>query len=194
MKLSDTAIFIAMATNELSIVSTSEPERTYELGEQITGVTVDLTLGGTFKPLRRATETVAWIDPTKPEDCAQAYEPTIETDKYVLAPGDLVLCITDEHICISKRLTGRLDGKSSLARLGVLVHLTASRIDPGWDGQVVLEILNVGPQHILLTKGMAIGAMSFDEIEGPVRVGYSENSQANYQNQDTILTPGGRNE
>lgn len=80
---------------------------------------------------------------------------------FILHPGEFVLASTAERIAIPEDLVGRLDGKSSLGRLGLLIHSTAGFIDPGWDGNITLELSNVASLPITLYPGMKIGQISF---------------------------------
>jgi dCTP deaminase len=80
-----------------------------------------------------------------------------------------------------------LDGRSSLARLGLMVHVTAHRIDPGWSGNIVLEFFNSGKLPLALRPGMAIGAISFETMSGPARRSYRKRSDAKYRDQDGPL-------
>lgn len=85
---------------------------------------------------------------------------------FVLHPGELVLAATFESLRIPKDLVGILDGRSSLGRLGVLVHITAASVDPGFTGPLIAELLNVGRMPVDLYPLMRIGALSLARIEG----------------------------
>ncbi len=80
---------------------------------------------------------------------------------FILHPGDFVLGSTAERIAIPADLVGRIEGKSSLGRLGLLIHTTAGFVDAGWDGQLTLEFSNVASLPITLYPGMKIGQISF---------------------------------
>lgn len=83
---------------------------------------------------------------------------------YNLAPGQFLLGQTLEKIALPLHLAGRLEGKSSLARLGLMIHFTSGHIAPGFDGIVVLEILNHSPNHIALIPEMPIGQIVFEKL------------------------------
>ncbi len=86
----------------------------------------------------------------------------IEDDRaFVLHPGEFVLGSTFERIALPDDLVGRVEGKSSLGRLGLLIHSTAGFIDAGWDGHITLELSNVASLPITLYPGMKIGQISF---------------------------------
>src|SRR3954447_6128244 len=78
-------------------------------------------------------------------------------DPFILHPGEFVLGSTLERVCLPDDLVARLEGKSSLGRLGLLIHSTAGFIDPGWDGHVTLELSNVANLPITIYRGMKIG-------------------------------------
>ena len=100
----------------------------------------------------------------------------IQPQGYILEPGRLVLGITREAIKlplphdmdpgVSGCLAARVEGKSSLARLGLLVHFTAPTIHAGFEGPIALEILNLGPSKIRLTSGLAICQLILEEVDG----------------------------
>jgi dCTP deaminase len=83
---------------------------------------------------------------------------------FMLHPGEFVLGATLERIRLPDDVVGRLDGKSSLGRLGLLIHSTAGFIDPGWDGHVTLELSNVANLPITIYHGMKIGQLSFVQL------------------------------
>jgi dCTP deaminase len=84
-----------------------------------------------------------------------------EDDPFILHPGEFVLGSTAERIRLSNDLVGRIEGKSSLGRLGLLIHTTAGFVDAGWNGMITLEFSNVASLPITLYPGMKIGQISF---------------------------------
>src|SRR5438477_9127755 len=84
-----------------------------------------------------------------------------EEDSFVLHPGEFVLGSTSERVTLPDDLVARLEGKSSLGRLGLLIHSTAGFVDAGWDGHLTLELSNVANLPIALYPGMKIGQISF---------------------------------
>jgi dCTP deaminase len=80
---------------------------------------------------------------------------------------------------------GRLDGRSSLARLGLVIHVTAARFDPGWKGKAVMELGNLGTVPIVLYSGMRICAMTFESISASSQVPYTEQKDHKYAGQDS---------
>lgn len=104
-------------------------------------------------------------------------------EAFYLHPGELALAVTLESVSIPDTLVGWLDGRSSLARLGLMVHVTAHRIDPGWEGQIVLEFYNSGKLPLALRPGMTIGALSFEILTGPAARPYNRRRDAKYKGQ-----------
>ncbi len=93
---------------------------------------------------------------------------------FILHPGEFVLGSTLERVVLPDDLVARLEGKSSLGRLGLLIHSTAGYVDPGWDGNLTLELSNVANLPITLYYGMKIGQISFQQMSSPVEVAYGD--------------------
>jgi len=93
---------------------------------------------------------------------------------FILHPGEFVLGSTLERVALPDDLVARLEGKSSLGRLGLLIHSTAGYVDPGWDGNLTLELSNVANLPITLYYGMKIGQISFQQMSSPVEVAYGD--------------------
>lgn len=92
----------------------------------------------------------------------------IEGDRpFILHPGEFVLASTLEHIEVPEDLVARLEGKSSLGRIGLLIHSTAGYVDPGWKGHLTLELSNVASLPVTLYYGMKIGQISFLRLTTP---------------------------
>jgi dCTP deaminase len=102
---------------------------------------------------------------------------------FFLHPGELALAITHESVTLPADIVGWLDGRSSLARLGLMVHVTAHRIDPGWSGNIVLEFFNSGKLPLALRPFMKIGALSFETMSGPAASPYNRRKNAKYKGQ-----------
>jgi dCTP deaminase len=97
-------------------------------------------------------------------------------DPFILHPGEFVLGSTFERVGLPDDLVARLEGKSSLGRLGLLIHSTAGYVDPGWDGNLTLELSNVANLPITLYDGMKIGQISFQRLSSPAEVPYGSAS------------------
>jgi dCTP deaminase len=113
-----------------------------------------------------------FIDVKQPqEDLTEAVEIGDE-QPFILHPGEFVLGSTLERVRLPDDLVARLEGKSSLGRLGLLIHSTAGFIDPGWDGHVTLELSNVANLPITIYFGMKIGQISFMQLSEPAETPY----------------------
>ena len=107
-----------------------------------------------------------------------------EDEAFILHPGEFVLGSTLERVTLPNDLVARLEGKSSLGRLGLLIHSTAGFIDPGWDGHVTLELSNVANLPITIYPGMKIGQLSFVQLSEPAERPYgSAGIGSKYQGQ-----------
>ena len=108
---------------------------------------------------------------------------------FFLRPYELALGVTFEYIAVPDDLVARLDGKSSLGRVGLMIHATAGLIDPGWEGRITLELMNLAPFPITLFAGMKIGQLSFVQMTTPVDVPYGARALASKYQGDTEPTP-----
>jgi dCTP deaminase len=115
---------------------------------------------------------------------------TVDGDHpFVLHPGEFVLGSTLERIRLPNDLVARLEGKSSLGRLGLLIHSTAGFIDPGWDGHVTLELSNVANLPITIYPGMKIGQISFMQMTEPAATPYGSSAIGSKYKGQTGPTP-----
>jgi dCTP deaminase len=96
----------------------------------------------------------------------------VADEPFILHPGEFVLGSTLERVTLPDDLVARLEGKSSLGRLGLLIHSTTGFIDPGWDGHVTLELSNVANLPITIYPGMKIGQLSFVQLSEPAETPY----------------------
>jgi dCTP deaminase len=107
-----------------------------------------------------------------------------ETEPFILHPGEFVLGSTLERVRLPDDLVARLEGKSSLGRLGLLIHSTAGYVDPGWDGYLTLELSNVANLPITIYPGMKIGQISFFRLTTKADAPYgSSEAGSKYQGQ-----------
>lgn len=112
------------------------------------------------------------IDPSIQQDDLTKLIETGDEEAFVLHPGEFVLGSTLEVISLPDDLAGRLEGKSSLGRLGLLTHSTAGFIDPGFSGHITLELSNVANLPILLWPGMKIGQLCLFRLSSPAEYPY----------------------
>jgi dCTP deaminase len=107
-----------------------------------------------------------------------------EDEPFVLHPGEFVLGSTLERIALAPDVVARLEGKSSLGRLGLLTHATAGFVDAGWDGHLTLELSNVATLPIIIYPGMKIGQLAFFQLDAPAENPYGTGElDSKYQGQ-----------
>lgn len=127
---------------------------------------VDVHLGTRFQVFRNSR--YPFIDPQMEQSGLMELVEASPEEPFVLHPGEFVLGATIERIGLPDDIVARLEGKSSLGRLGLLIHSTAGYVDPGWDGTITLELSNVANLPIVLTPGMPIGQVSYMTMTTPV--------------------------
>ncbi|WKD62136.1 Deoxycytidine triphosphate deaminase [Corynebacterium ciconiae DSM 44920] len=124
------------------------------------------------------------IDPKLQQDELTSLVEVEEDEPFVLHPGEFVLGATLERFRLPGDLAGRLEGKSSLGRLGLLTHSTAGFIDPGFDGHITLELSNVANLPIMLWPGMKVGQLALFKMTSPADVPYGSSALGSkYQGQ-----------
>lgn len=124
------------------------------------------------------------IDPALPQDDLTHLVDVGQSAPFVLHPGEFVLGSTLERVRLAENLAARLEGKSSLGRLGLLTHSTAGFIDPGFNGHVTLELSNTATMPILLYPGMKIGQLCFFQLSSSAEKPYgSKERGSRYQGQ-----------
>lgn len=155
----------------------------YNIEEQIGPASLDFRLGNIFKIYRKSRQTVidsrVWID-------SEHIETVIlkDSEKFVLHPGDFVLGVTLEKIRVPYDLVARCEGRSSIWRLGVIIHSTAGFIDPGFEGTITLEMTNINELPVALYTGMRIGQFAFTQIQGQVENTYDKRKGSKYMHQE----------
>lgn len=159
---------------------------TPDLKTQLGSCSIDFRLGNKFRVFDYSKHHL--IDPQHKKINQINQEITREVvvkngEPFIMHPGDFVLAVTMERLTISPELLGRLEGRSSLGRLGIVVHSTASVFDPGWDGNPVLELGNLGRIPVALYPGMRICSMTFEQLSSPAEVPYTAKKGAKYVGQ-----------
>lgn len=125
-----------------------------------------------------------YIDPAEDQSELTHLVETPAGEPFILHPGEFVLGSTYEEVALPDDIAARLEGKSSLGRLGLLTHSTAGFIDPGFTGHVTLELSNVATLPITLWPGMKIGQMCFFRLSSPAEKPYgSAEYSSRYQGQ-----------
>jgi dCTP deaminase len=131
---------------------------------------VDLRLDRYFRVFRNHTMRV--IDVKEDQEELTELVEIGDEEGFILHPGEFVLGSTAERVALPNDLVARLEGKSSLGRLGLLIHSTAGFVDAGWDGHLTLELSNVANLPITLYPGMKIGQISFLQMTTPADIPY----------------------
>src|SRR5260221_8667332 len=108
-------------------------------------------------------------------------------EPFVLQPRDFVLAITEETLDLSTDILGRLEGRSSLGRIGIIVHGTAGLFDPGWIGKATLELSNLSRMAVEMYPGMRICSFTFEQVSTPVSVSYRDKPNNKYAGQTSPL-------
>lgn len=126
---------------------------------------IDVRLDGFFRVFNNSRYT--HIDPKLPQEELTTLVEVEGDEPFILHPGEFVLGSTLEHFSIPDDLAGRLEGKSSLGRLGLVTHSTAGFIDPGFSGHITLELSNVANLPITLWPGMKIGQLCLFRLSSP---------------------------
>ena len=144
---------------------------------------VDVRVGGSFRVF--ANHRVPHIDPREEQPELTDLVEVDDDEPFMLHPGEFVLGSTLERITLPDDLVARLEGKSSLGRLGLLIHSTAGFIDAGFSGHVTLELSNVATLPIAIHPGMKIGQFAFFRLDGPAERPYgSAGTTSKYQGQE----------
>ena len=177
MILSDRDIRARLAAGDLRIA----PIADHAL--QIQPASVDLRLGHEF--LFYVAKRDQCLDPRVPESIEAQLErvSVADGDALVLQPGEFSLGTTIEEVGLPNDLVARVDGRSSVGRLAVVVHATAGFIDPGFVGQVTLELSNMGPLPVRLYPGMRIAQVAFYPLSSPAERPYGHQRGSHYQGQ-----------
>ncbi|HLG00900.1 MAG TPA: dCTP deaminase [Acidimicrobiia bacterium] len=174
MVLSDASIRKALADGRILI----EP---FDEGD-LQPSSVDLHIDRYFRVFRN--DTTPFIDPKISQEDLTELVTVHEDDRFILHPGEFVLGSTFERVRLADDLVARLEGKSSLGRLGLLIHSTAGFVDAGWDGHLTLELSNVANLPIALYPGMKIGQISFLEMTTAAEHSYGSTERGSkYQGQ-----------
>jgi len=143
---------------------------------------VDLRVDGLFRVFRN--DTTPYIDPKRSQEDLTELVEVADDGAFILHPGEFVLGSTLERVALPDDLVARLEGKSSLGRLGLLIHSTAGFVDAGWDGHLTLELSNVATLPIALYPGMRIGQISFLRMSTPAENPYGSGAAGSkYQGQ-----------
>lgn len=166
MILSDRDIRTALQSGRIRIAP--EPDLSTQLGS----CSIDFRLSNVFRVFEHSRH--AFVDLAGAVDLAEIMKEVRIDDgePFVMQPGEFVLAATVEWLELADDLVGRLEGRSSLGRLGIIVHGTASIFDPGWVGHPTMELGNLGRMPVAIYPGMRICSFTFEELSSPADVPY----------------------
>lgn len=181
MILSDRDIKKAIKHGRIKI--TPKPDFKVQLGS----CSIDLHLGNKFRFFKNSK--YPYIDLKGNIDIHEIMEELILKNgrPFIMQPGSFALANTVETLELADDLLGRIEGRSSLGRLGIIVHGTASVFDPGWIGTPTMELGNLGTLPIALYPGMRICSFTFEEVSSPVEVPYRKKKNNKYAGQKSPL-------
>lgn len=150
---------------------------------QLQPASMDMRLGNEFKVFNHSQ--TPFIDLQKPETFENLTQSVFreENEPFVIHPHEFILGIVKESITLPDDVSVRIDGRSSLGRLGIIVHSTAGSINPGFSGQITLEMTNIGMMPVLMYPGMRVCQYVFHRLESPSLISYRERKDAKYNYQ-----------
>lgn len=185
MILSDRDIKKAIEQGRVKVES-AQPQ----LFQHIHASSMDFRLGNAFRLYEHSKFAV--LDPMTPDSFAANMRTIMIPDgeAFIVQPGEFVLGVTQEKISLPDDLVARVEGRSSLGRLGIIVHSTAGFVDPGFSGTITLEISNLNRLPVALYPGMRICQIAFEQMSSPAETPYSAKPFSKYQGQ--ILPEGSR--
>jgi dCTP deaminase len=158
-----------------------------DLESQLGSCLLDLRLGNSFRVFNHSK--TPYLDPQNPETLKDVTsEITVkDNESFTMHPGEFVLAMTMEYIEMPDDLTGHLEGRSSIGRLGIVVHSTAANIECGFRGNITLELANMGRIPVMLHPGMRICSLSFMQLTSPAEIPYYKKKSAKYVGQKSPL-------
>jgi len=179
MILSDRDIKAKIESGDIVVVS-PDSDHMANIGAS----SMDLRLGKYFKIYDHARH--ALLDPRNPEtfrDIAKLIEIKEENIPFIVQPNEFVLGVTLETVKIADDMVARVEGRSSLGRLGIIVHSTAGFIDAGFEGTITLEITNINRMPVALYPGMRVCQLAFEMMSSKAEVPYHKKVSSKYQGQ-----------
>jgi dCTP deaminase len=150
--------------------------------EQINPSSIDLRLGNKFRIFKHSE--ITHIDPSQkiPENLTELIEKS-DGEPFIIHPGEFILGMTKECVSVPPDLTARLDGKSSWGRLGIVIHSTAGTVDPGFEGNLALEITNISQVPVCLRPGARIAKITFEQLTSESELPYNKRKDSKYAHQ-----------
>ena len=154
--------------------------------EMVQPASIDLKLGGSFRVFHNhRVQTIDLADP--PRDLTE-HVVVADGDTFVMHPGEFVLGTTLERVELPDDVVARIEGKSSLGRLGLICHATAGFVDPGWEGALTLEITNFNNVPIVLRPGLPIAQLSLMTLDAPAERPYGHPELGSHYHGQTEAT------
>ena len=145
--------------------------------KQVQAASIDLHLGNRFLFFKRASHCV--IDVKKPVDDLMGEHRISGNNPFIIHPGEFALGMVYEKTGVGEDLVARLEGRSSVGRLGIIIHATAGFINPGHCLNLTLELHNVGVLPVMLYYKMPIAQLSFEELSSPAQLPYAKRKSKN---------------
>ena len=174
MLLSDRDILAAQSAGHISLDPWTP--------EMVQPASIDVRLDRYFRLFNNHAYT--YVDPAENQGALTEQFEVAPDEPWILHPGEFALGSTWEYVKLDPSIAARLEGKSSLGRLGILTHSTAGFIDPGFEGHITLELSNVSTLPVKLWPGMKIGQMCFFQLSSPAEHPYgSKGTGSHYQGQ-----------
>jgi len=180
MILSDKDIRKKIDNGEIEVTSADKKHL-----DNINASSLDLRLGRFFKLFNHSQR--AMLDPLDANsfiDSTKLVEIKNHGDPFIVQPGEFILGVTMEKIKIPNDLVARVEGRSSLGRLGIIIHSTAGFIDAGFEGTITLEITNINRMPVALYPGMRVCQLAFEQMSSEASVPYAKKHSSKYQGQE----------
>ncbi|PIQ77036.1 dCTP deaminase [Candidatus Peregrinibacteria bacterium CG11_big_fil_rev_8_21_14_0_20_46_8] len=179
MILSDKDINARIAKGDIAVESEDTGHN-----HNVNASSMDLRLGRFFKIYNHSKQ--AMLDPLDPKTFKNAttlIEVKNPCEPFIVQPGEFVLGVTMEKIKIADDLVARVEGRSSLGRLGIIIHSTAGFVDAGFEGTITLEITNINRLPVALYPGMRVCQLAFEQMSSAADVPYAKKGSSKYQGQ-----------
>lgn len=180
MILSDRDIKAQIKQGRIVITSPSDDHE-----QNINASSMDLRLGKYFKLYEHTKHPV--LDPLKMksfEGLTKMITISSPSEPFIVHPGDFILGVTLEKIKLPDDIVARVEGRSSLGRLGIIIHSTAGFVDAGFEGTITLEITNINRIPVALYPGMRVCQLAFETMSSPAEIPYNKKKSAKYQGQE----------
>ena len=180
MVLSDVDIRRYIAEGKIKISPELPPE-------QFGSCSVDFKLGNEFNVFEHSRNAYIDLRENKGIDGLMKSVIVPAGEPFILQPREFVLAITEETLELDADVLGRLEGRSSLGRIGIIVHGTAGLFDPGWAGKATLELSNLGRMPVALYPGMRVCSFTFEQLSTPSSMPYGKKAGNKYAGQTRPL-------